>query len=122
MTPEAAEAFAEEWIAAWNARDLPRILAHYAEDVHFRSPTAQNLVENGVVEGKAALEHYWTRALALIEHLHFELLGVFTGHDSLTILYRNHNGAEAAETFLFNADGKVTHSVAAYQWRDSYKP
>ncbi len=115
MTPQAAQAFAEDWIAAWNARDLRRVLSHYADDVHFRSPTAQNLVRNGVVEGKAALEHYWARALALIEHLHFELLGVFTGYDSLTIFYRNHTGNEAAETFLFNAKGKVAYSVATYR-------
>lgn len=25
--------FAHEWIAAWNAHDLERILAHYADDV-----------------------------------------------------------------------------------------
>lgn len=114
MIPVSPRDFAAEWIAAWNARDLPRILSHYADDVHFRSPTAQNLMENGVVEGKAALELYWARALALIEHLHFELSAVFTGYECLTLLYRNQNGNEAAETFLFNAEGKVSHSVAAY--------
>ncbi len=31
------DAFAIEWEAAWNAHDLNRILAHYAEDVVFRS-------------------------------------------------------------------------------------
>ena len=114
MIPASPEDFANEWIAAWNARDLPRILAHYADDVHFRSPTAQALMQNGVVEGKAALELYWARALALLEHLQFDLLRVFTGHECLTIVYRNHNGNEAAETFLFNAEGKVSHSVATY--------
>lgn len=114
MTPEAARKFAENWIAAWNARDLPLIMSFYADDVHFRSPTAQNLLEDGRVEGKAALELYWAKALALIEHLHFELIDVFTGHDSLTLHYRNQTGAEASETFLFNADGKVAHSIAAY--------
>ena len=118
MTPEAAQQFAQEWIAAWNARDLPRIMAHYADDVHFRSPTAQNLLEDGRVEGKQALETYWAKALALIEHLHFELIDIFTGHDSLTLHYRNQTGAEACETFLFNADGKVAYSIAAYLVRE----
>lgn len=116
MTPQAARKFAQEWIAAWNARDLPRIMDHYAEDVHFRSPTAQNLLEDGRVEGKPALELYWAKALALIEHLHFDLIDVLTGHDSLTILYRNQTGAMAAETFLFNGDGKVAYSVATYRF------
>lgn len=119
MTPDAARHFAEQWIAAWNARDLPRILSFYADDVHFRSPTAQNLLDDGRVEGKAALELYWAKALALIAHLHFELLDLFIGHDSVTLHYRNQTGAEAAETFLFNADGKVTHSVATYLVRDA---
>lgn len=114
MTPEAAKAFAQDWIAAWNDRDLPRIMDHYADDVHFRSPTAQNLLDNGRVDGKVALELYWAKALALIEHLHFDLVDVFTGYDSLTILYRNQTGMLAAESFLFNEEGKVSHSSATY--------
>jgi hypothetical protein len=30
LTNEFANHFAEDWIAAWNAHDLQRILAHYA--------------------------------------------------------------------------------------------
>ena len=30
-----ARAFAANWIAAWNAHDLERILEHYTEDVSF---------------------------------------------------------------------------------------
>jgi hypothetical protein len=33
-----AERFAEEWIAAWNAHDLPRILSHYEDDFEMPSP------------------------------------------------------------------------------------
>ena len=32
LTHEFARRFAEEWIAAWNAHDLERILAHYTDD------------------------------------------------------------------------------------------
>jgi len=38
ITPEFAAAFASEWIEAWNARDLERILKRYAHDVEFTSP------------------------------------------------------------------------------------
>ena len=31
-------AFFTEWIAAWNARDLERVLAHYHEDFEMTSP------------------------------------------------------------------------------------
>ncbi|MGH2609606.1 MAG: nuclear transport factor 2 family protein, partial [Tepidiformaceae bacterium] len=65
--------FAREWISAWNRRDLPSILAHYAADVRFVSPTAARVTGNAVVVGKAALEQYWTRALASIDDLKFTL-------------------------------------------------
>jgi hypothetical protein len=32
ITRDFAERFAEEWVAAWNAHDLVRILAHYEDD------------------------------------------------------------------------------------------
>jgi hypothetical protein len=33
-----AEHFAENWVAAWNSRNLPRILEHYEEDFEMSSP------------------------------------------------------------------------------------
>ena len=33
-----AQAFAREWVKAWNDHDLEAILSHYAEDVVFHSP------------------------------------------------------------------------------------
>lgn len=115
LTPKAAEDFARDWIAAWNDRDIPRVMAHYADNVHFRSPTAHNLLQDGRVNGAYELKRYFAKALSLVEHLHFDLIAVFTGHDSLTILYRNQNDMEAAETFLFDADGKVMASTACYR-------
>ncbi len=38
MTHAEALALAEEWVAAWNAHDLGRILAHYADDFTMTSP------------------------------------------------------------------------------------
>ena len=116
VTPQGADAFAHDWIAAWNGRDLDAIMGFYADNVHFRSPTAQNLLQDGLVEGAYELRRYFAKALALVEHLHFELHAVFTGHDSLTIFYRNQNGMDAAETFLFDRDGKVETSFAGYRY------
>lgn len=31
MNKEFAQKFALDWVAAWNSRDLDRVLAHYAE-------------------------------------------------------------------------------------------
>jgi ketosteroid isomerase-like protein len=111
---EDARAFAEEWIAAWNAHDLDRILSHYAEDVVFLSPNALRRVGTGRVQGIDALRAYWSEALAAQPQLSFEFHQVLAGYDSLTILYRNHLGGESAESFEFGADGKVVRSLACY--------
>jgi ketosteroid isomerase-like protein len=37
-TREEAQACAEQWAAAWNARDVERVLAHFDDDVTFTSP------------------------------------------------------------------------------------
>ena len=114
MTNEEAQAFADEWIAAWNSHDLDRVLSHYAPEVVFLSPIAQKLVGNGRVVGIPALRNYWGKALATLPQLKFELLKVLVGHACLTILYMNHRNQQAAETFEFASDGKVVRSFACY--------
>ena len=51
MSPDA---FAAEWIAAWNAHDLDRILAHYAEGIVFVKRVLE-LVEVAVVAHRQAV-------------------------------------------------------------------
>jgi ketosteroid isomerase-like protein len=114
MTPQAAQAFAKEWIDGWNAHDAERILNHYAEDIVFLSPVAQARVGNGRVEGIAALGSYWRSALAAMPDLRFELKEVLVGHDCLTILYHNHLRGLVAETVEFAPSGKVIRSWACY--------
>ncbi len=113
-TAEQAQAFAEAWIAAWNAHDLDRILAHYADDIVFLSPVARQRLGDGRVAGLPALRAYWSKALQAAPDLRFALDRVLVGHDALTILYRNHRGQQAAETCEFAADGKVVRSCACY--------
>jgi ketosteroid isomerase-like protein len=115
MTPDDAQAFADEWIAAWNAHDLDRILSHYVEEIVFLSRYAERLVGHGRVEGKPALRAYWGKALATRPDLRFEFDEVRCGFDCLTILYRNHRGEHAAETCEFDAQGQVVRSVACYR-------
>jgi ketosteroid isomerase-like protein len=104
-------------VAAWNAHDLAAILAHYAEDIVFHSPRIADVLDTPAssVSGKAALRDYWTRALALTPALKFELESVLVGSDALTILYRNQQGQQVAETLVFEAGGDlVTRGFAAY--------
>lgn len=66
------------------------------------------------VLGKAALREYWTQALSAARDLYFAIDRVFTGSDALTIEYTNHRSQSVCETFVFNREGKVRLSVAAY--------
>ena len=111
LTAERAAHFVDEWIAAWNAHDLDRILAHWADDCVFTSPLAARLLGDptGTVHGKAALRGYWQRGLAANPGLRFELDRVLVGHDSVLIAYRNHRGQHCAEWLrLEDAD----HAIA----------
>ena len=114
MDEREAEAFAADWIAAWNAHDLERILGHYAPEIVFHSPLAAKRVGNGHVIGLEALRRYWQGGLEAQPNLRFEFARVLLGHDALTIQYRNHRGQEVAETCEFGPSGKVVRAYACY--------
>lgn len=110
-----ADRFADEWIAAWNAHDLARILTHYTDDFEMTSPVIVKLTgeSSGTLKGKAAVGAYWARALESSPDLHFELIDTLFGVHSVTLYYRGVRGS-AAEVFLFNTEGKVTRAYAHY--------
>jgi hypothetical protein len=110
-----AARFAQEWIDAWNARDLDRILSYYADDFEMSSPVIARLMNehSGTLRGKQAVRTYWTKALAQNPDLHFELVNVLTGAASVTVTYRGHRGL-SAEVFWFDADEKVCKAAAHY--------
>lgn len=110
-----AQHFAADWIAAWNSHDVERVLSHYADDFEMSSPIIVQLAgePSGRLKGKAAVGAYWTRALQLIPDLHFELVDVLAGVDSITLYYRGARGM-AAELFFFGEDGKVRRAFAHY--------
>jgi ketosteroid isomerase-like protein len=101
-----AETFAESWVQAWNDHDLERVLGHFADDVVFTSPAAEQLVEGsgGIIRGKAALRDYWREGLRRIPDLRFELLGVYVGQTTLVINYRNQSGGLVNEVLTFDGD------------------
>ena len=115
VTREFALRFAEEWIAAWNARDLERILSHYTDDFEMSSPVIVQLMgePSGALKGKAAVGDYWSKALARLPDLHFELEGVYAGAASIVIHYRGPRGL-SAEVFWFDDGGKVYRAAAHY--------
>ncbi|MBA3068690.1 MAG: nuclear transport factor 2 family protein [Hyphomonas sp.] len=112
-----SEKFARAWLSAWNDRDIDRILSHYSDAVVFHSPRIALVMgtDAASISGKPALRDYWTKALARSPELFFELENVLTSSDAITLLYTNHREELVAETFVFDGDGEVSESVAAYR-------
>jgi hypothetical protein len=118
-----AERFADEWIAAWNAHDLDRVLAHYTDEIEMASPLITSIADepSGTVRGKDRVRAYWATALEGMPELRFELLTVFVGVSSITIHYRGPRGL-GAESLHFDGGtagavdgaGKVAWAYAHY--------
>ena len=107
--------FSRHWLAAWNAHDLEALLEHFDDDVVFTSPVAAQLLDDsdGVIRGKTALRAYWTEGLRRIPDLHFDLVGVYTGVNSIVINYRNDKGGLVNEVLHFH-HGLVHHGHGTY--------
>jgi len=110
-----AEQFAAEWIAAWNAHDLKRVLAHYSDGFAMSSPYIAKIANepSGKLQGKKAIGAYWTKGLELNPELHFDLVTTLIGANSITLYYRSQRGL-AAEVFIFGDDKKVIEAFAHY--------
>jgi len=106
------DAWAADWAAAWNCRDIEAVLAHFHDDVVFTSPTALAITGNAVVHGKVALRAYWTTAMSRIGSLHFTVERVLWDAKSreLAIIYSANIDAKVrrvAENLTFDESGRV---------------
>lgn len=115
MDPTEAGRFADEWIAAWNRRDVDAVLSHFAPDAAFSSPLIPQVVgeASGVLVGTDAIRDYWNRALVHRPALHFTLTGLTVGHDALAIRYDDERGRESVEVLLFDGD-RVVRGAGTY--------
>lgn len=116
ISREFGEAFAQEWIEAWNGHDLDRVLSHYAEDFTMSSPYIAQIagVASGTLTGKESVRAYWAAALQKMPTLRFEHRQTLVGADSVTIYYRGVRGM-AAEVFFFGQDRLVIRAAAHYE-------
>ena len=121
FTEKFAVDFAAEWIAAWNARDLDRILKHYARDIEFTSPFVGRLLPSNrnTLRGIALLRIYFSRALNAYPDLRFVVRRVYSGTQSLVIEYESVANLLAAEMMEFNDAGLVCQVHAHYSAADA---
>jgi len=103
------EWLAKDWIEAWNAHDLGRILEYYSANVEFISPFVAKLSgrTDDIVRGKAALRDYFGRGLVAYPALHFEFIQIYPGAGYCVLEYRSVNKLRAAEMMEFDEDGKI---------------
>ncbi|MGD9656504.1 MAG: nuclear transport factor 2 family protein [Methylocystis sp.] len=111
-----ADAFAHEWVAAFNSHDLDRILSHYADDVVLVSPLAVERLgrANGEVRGKRELRDYLARSLQPGSLLRFSLRRCYRGVASIVLEYDRHDQRQGAEFMELDAEGRVRSVVAHY--------
>lgn len=104
--------WAEQWVAAWNARDLEALLALYGEDIQLRSPFAKVYARDGVIRGKAELRAYWGEVMRRMPNLNLQLEKVYAGHLALALHYRDDVGRNVIETVLFDDEDKAIFETA----------
>jgi hypothetical protein len=116
ITEQEANGFASDWVAAWNAHDLDRVMTHYDDDVEYFSAFVAKLTDNssGRLKGKENVRDYLSKGLAAYPDLSFKLINVFVGVSSITLQYESVNNLIAAEVFELNSDGLVTRVQCHY--------
>jgi len=109
-------ALGHEWIAAWNARDLERVLALYDDGFEMTSPHIHTMGfdPSGTLRGKACVREFWATALARVPDLHFELIDLFMSPDSVVVLYQNERGGEVCEYLRLDAHGRIAQASGNY--------
>ncbi len=111
MHPNARIAHA--WVEAFNAHDVPRLVALYAPDARHVSPKLRARGGDGAIVGHAALAAWWADAVKRLPSLRYELTTVTADAQRVFIEYVRHVDGEppmaVAEVFDV-ADGKIVHS------------
>ena len=119
MTYESMMLFAENWIAAWNRRDVDAVLMDYADEAEFVNPVARSIVGHAILLTKKEIGAYWRAALARIPALEFKLDHAIWDERrrELVVIYEaNLNGERkrACEIMQFGPTGQQTRGEALY--------
>jgi ketosteroid isomerase-like protein len=106
---------AEEWLAAFNAYDVDRLVALYAEGATHTSPKIRALHPDtgGKLIGKAKLAAWWRDANKRLPGLRYEPSAIVADEERVIIEYMRHSPTEApmpvAEAFDVRG-GKIVAS------------
>jgi hypothetical protein len=106
---------ATQWIEDWNSRDLDKIMAHYADDVEFHSPSVVDRWgrQDGILKGKAALRDHFKKGLDLPPDSPFQLIDILAGVDGMMVVYQQANGTIVAD-FVATDENHKARLVKVY--------
>jgi 8-oxo-dGTP diphosphatase len=90
-------ALAEEWLDAFNARDLDRLVGLYAEDAVHTSPKLRDREPStmGEIRGKDALRRWWNDAMTRLPTLRYEAQHLVHSGDRVFMEYMRSVAGEA---------------------------
>ena len=119
-TQNTAQTKVQNWVDAWNNRDLDAVMMHYSDDVSVCSPLVKRRLDNsdGWLHGKSALRDYFAVGMGNPD-LQFTLKSVHVGVQSMSMVYARENGIQLVDTMELNADGLTTRMVACYSGGDT---
>ena len=105
-----------QWLTDWNAKDLEKIMKHYAEDVVLYSPTVIKRwnIPEGKLSGKQAVQKHFAKGLEDVPKMHVVFESILFGIDSIVLFYKRETGVMAADFILFDHSGKVKEVRACY--------
>jgi hypothetical protein len=111
-----AQKFAREWIASWNSHNLDDILSHYSDDIEITTPMIKLAagIENTSLKGKTSVADYWGKAFKKVPDLHFELIDVTAGVNSVALYYKSIMNKLCIEVMFFDNNSKVHKMFAHY--------
>ncbi|KQS26558.1 nuclear transport factor 2 family protein [Dyadobacter sp. Leaf189] len=108
--------FANSWLQSWNNHDIEGVLSHFSEDVQVTTPMikiATGGTEN-TLYGKDAVRDYWNVAILKFPDLHFKLLCITEGVDSVALYYETVMNKTAIEVMFFDENNLVKRMDAFY--------
>ncbi len=109
ITKKQALEFANDWIKAWNAHDLEKIISHYDENIEYYSMFLTKLSDNksGKIVGKKSVKKYLKKGLKAYPNLYFKLENVYFGISTIVIQYISVNNLKASEIFEIGKNAKA---------------
>jgi hypothetical protein len=92
MSASELNEIAQRWFAAFNDKDLERLLALYDDSATHFSPKLKlrHPATNGLINGKAALRAWWQDAFERLPSLHYEIVRLTPYNDRVFMEYIRH--------------------------------